>query len=54
MAGVIAELGAGHRCLTPTMPFGAHRQPMRADADLSLRGMGRIVAEFLEGSTCGT
>jgi pimeloyl-ACP methyl ester carboxylesterase len=47
-AGVTAELRASHRCITPTMPFGAHRRPMRADADLSLRGMGRIVTEFLE------
>ena len=46
--GVVDELGPGFRCLTPTLPFGAHRQAMRADADLSLRGMGRILAEFLE------
>ncbi len=46
--GVIAELRSRYRCLTPTMPFGAHRRAMNADADLSLRGMGRIVAEFLE------
>ncbi len=46
--GVIDELGPDFRCLTPTLPFGAHRQPMRADADLSLRGIGRLVAEFLE------
>ena len=31
-----------------TMPFGSHPEPMRADADLSLRGMGRIVADFIE------
>ena len=37
-----------HRCLMPTLPFGSHPEPMRADADLSLRGMGRIVAEFIE------
>ena len=30
------------------MPLGSHRQPMRPDADLSLVGMGRIVAELLE------
>lgn len=47
-AGVTTELCASHRCITPTMPFGAHRRPMRSDADLSLRGMGRIVSEFLE------
>jgi pimeloyl-ACP methyl ester carboxylesterase len=46
--GVIEELGPGFRCLTPVLPFGAHRRPLRADADLSLRGVGRIVAEFLE------
>jgi pimeloyl-ACP methyl ester carboxylesterase len=45
---VIAELAPQHRCITPVLPMGAHRRPMRADADLSLRGMGRILAEFLE------
>lgn len=46
--GVIDALAPDLRCLTPVLPFGAHRQPLRADADLSLRGIGRIVAEFLE------
>jgi pimeloyl-ACP methyl ester carboxylesterase len=45
---VVSELGEGWRCVMPTLPFGAHRVAMRGDADLSLRGMGRIVAEFLE------
>jgi pimeloyl-ACP methyl ester carboxylesterase len=45
---VVAELGAAVRCLTPTLPFGAHRVPLRGDADLSLRGLGRLVADFLE------
>jgi pimeloyl-ACP methyl ester carboxylesterase len=45
---VAAELAPSHRCLMPTMPFGSHPEPMRPDADLSLRGMGRIVAEFIE------
>src|SRR5215218_1094868 len=45
---VIESLGPGFRCLTPVLPFGAHRQPLRADADLSLRGVGRLVAELLE------
>jgi pimeloyl-ACP methyl ester carboxylesterase len=45
---VVAELGAEYRCILPTLPFGAHRQPMRPDSDLSLRGLGKIVAEFLE------
>jgi pimeloyl-ACP methyl ester carboxylesterase len=46
--GVIEGLGADYRCIAPTMPFGSHRQPMNPDADLSLRGLGRIVAEFME------
>jgi len=45
---VVAELGPGVRCVRPTLPLGAHRQPMRADADLSLRGQVRLLAEFLE------
>lgn len=45
---VLPGLREEYRCVLPTLPFGAHRQPMRADADLSLRGQGRIVAEFLE------
>ena len=38
----------GFRCLTPTWPLGAHRAPMRPDADLSPRGIARLVASFLE------
>jgi pimeloyl-ACP methyl ester carboxylesterase len=44
---VIDELGSGYRCLTATLPFGAHRVALNADADLSLRGVGRIVADLL-------
>jgi pimeloyl-ACP methyl ester carboxylesterase len=47
-APVIADLRRDHRCVVPTLPLGAHRRPMRADADLSLRGFGRLVAELLE------
>ena len=45
---VVAELRRDFRCILPTLPLGAHRQPMNPDADLSLRGQGRIIAEFLE------
>jgi len=44
----IADLSADHRCIAPTLPFGAHRQAMRPDADLSLPGLARLVAEFLD------
>ena len=46
---VIPELAPEHRCVTPTLPFGTHRKPMRGGADLSLGGIGRIVAEFIDG-----
>jgi pimeloyl-ACP methyl ester carboxylesterase len=45
--GVIEELGDRFRCLTPVLPFGAHRVALNADADLSLRGLGRLVSDFL-------
>jgi pimeloyl-ACP methyl ester carboxylesterase len=46
--GLIADLSADHRCVAPTLPLGAHRHPMHADADLSLPGIARLVAEFLD------
>jgi pimeloyl-ACP methyl ester carboxylesterase len=46
--GPIADLSADHRCVAPTLPLGAHRHAMRADADLSLPGVARLVAEFLD------
>ncbi|GAA3775984.1 alpha/beta hydrolase [Streptomyces coacervatus] len=47
-AGPSADLSADHRCIAPTLPLGAHRHPMRADAELSLPGVARLVAEFLQ------
>jgi pimeloyl-ACP methyl ester carboxylesterase len=46
--GVVAELRSDHRCVVPTLPLGGHRRPMRPDADLSILGIVRLVAEFLE------
>ncbi|MGW7427856.1 alpha/beta fold hydrolase [Streptomyces sp. NPDC054813] len=45
--GPIADLSADHRCVAPTLPLGAHRRAMHADADLSLPGVARLVTEFL-------
>lgn len=47
---VVADLRRDFRCVLPTLPMGAHRHPMKPDADLSLRGLGRIIAEFLEAT----
>lgn len=44
----IADLRAEHRCVAPTLPLGAHRRAMHAGADLSLPGIARLVAEFLD------
>ena len=45
---VIAALSPEHRCVAPTLPLGAHRHAMHADADLSPHGLARLVAEFLD------
>ena len=45
---VIAGLSVDHRCVAPTLPLGAHRHAMHADADLSLRGIARLVTELLD------
>lgn len=45
---VVPELSAEFRCITVTLPMGAHRVAMKPDADLSMRGMGRLLTEFLE------
>jgi pimeloyl-ACP methyl ester carboxylesterase len=45
---VVDGLRDRYRCITPTLPLGAHRQAMRRDADLTIRPMVRLVAEFLE------
>ena len=46
--GPIADLSADHRCIVPTLPLGAHRHAMHTDADLSLPGIARLVAEFVD------
>jgi len=46
--GVITKWAPTFRCIAPTLPLGAHRQPMRPGADLSIDGIALLVAEFLE------
>ncbi len=46
--GLIAELASDYRCVAPTLPLGAHRHAMHADADPSLAAIARLVAEFLD------
>jgi pimeloyl-ACP methyl ester carboxylesterase len=43
-----AVADAGFRCLAPDWPFGGHATPLRPDADMSLPGLARIVADLLD------
>lgn len=45
---VAPTLASDFRCIAPDLPFGAHSHPLREDADMSLPGLARIVANFLE------
>jgi pimeloyl-ACP methyl ester carboxylesterase len=38
----------GFSCLAPTWPLGAHPEPMREDADLTMEGLAAIVGEFMD------
>lgn len=44
---VVPPLAERFRCITPTLPLGSHRHPMRPDADLTPTGLADLVAEFL-------
>ncbi len=46
--GVVDALADRFRCIAPDLPFGAHRLPMRPDADLSPAGLAAILAELIE------
>ncbi|QKW07882.1 alpha/beta hydrolase [Streptomyces sp. NA04227] len=46
--GVMARLDGEFRCIALDLPLGAHREPMNRGADLSLRGLGALVADALQ------
>ncbi|PHQ51390.1 alpha/beta hydrolase [Streptomyces cinnamoneus] len=45
---VLPLLPKGFRYVCPVLPLGSHRRPMRPDADLTLPGQVRLVADFLD------
>jgi pimeloyl-ACP methyl ester carboxylesterase len=45
---VAPALAAGHRCITPDWPLGAHELGMGPDTDFSLPGLAGLVGEFLD------
>jgi pimeloyl-ACP methyl ester carboxylesterase len=45
---VVPQLERDFRCIVPELPLGAHRRPMKPDADKSPRGVARLIAELIE------
>ena len=45
---VIDRLADSHRCVAIDLPLGAHREPMRPDADVSPRGVAGMIAAVME------
>jgi pimeloyl-ACP methyl ester carboxylesterase len=45
---VVPALAGEYRCVAPDLPHGSHTHPVRADTDLSLAGLARVVADLLE------
>jgi pimeloyl-ACP methyl ester carboxylesterase len=45
---VLPLLPPGFRYIRPVLPLGAHRRPMRPDADLTLSGQVALLADFLD------
>lgn len=43
----VDRLSPEFRCITPDLPLGAHRTPLRPGADLSLAGIARLVADLI-------
>jgi pimeloyl-ACP methyl ester carboxylesterase len=44
---LLSELSQGLRCILPNWPLGAHSMPMKPEADLSVLGMTRLIADFI-------
>src|SRR5919106_6181451 len=48
-SGVADRLAAqGIRSFAPDWPLGSHREPLQADADVSPRGVAKLIISFLE------
>ncbi len=44
---VVPTLSQRYRCIVPELPLGSHPEPMKADADLSIPALARLIADFL-------
>ncbi|WP_102143216.1 alpha/beta fold hydrolase [Mycobacterium hubeiense] len=45
---VVDRLSDSHRCIAPTLPFGAQAEPVGVDVDLSVAASGRLILGLLE------
>lgn len=45
---LVPLLSGSVRCIVPDLPLGAHRIPMKPEADLTPPGLARLIAELLE------
>ena len=43
-----AALASSHRCIVPEWPLGSHSEAMKETADMTPRGVSRLISEFLE------
>jgi pimeloyl-ACP methyl ester carboxylesterase len=46
--GIVPALAGEHRCIAPDLPFGSHSRPLEDGVEMSLPGLARIVADFVE------
>ena len=45
---VVGRLSGRFRCVVPDLPLGGHSVPLRPEADLSPKGVARMVADLME------
>lgn len=45
---VTPTLSGSARCIVPDLPLGSHEIPMKPDADLSVDGVAKLVADLME------
>ena len=47
-AAVVPQLTGDARCIVPELPLGAHKRPMKPDAELSPRSVAGLLAELID------
>jgi pimeloyl-ACP methyl ester carboxylesterase len=47
-AAVVPQLTGDARCIVPELPLGAHKRPMKPDAELSPRSVAGMLAELMD------